>query len=86
MTVPIASRKTEPSYAERMNLELVVIFGLILVGGVALGMLLNVVRPRDDEAAAMHRHLARRVLAWLPGRFQSNQIRMQPKPNSGFHG
>ena len=69
-----------------MDLEVVVIFVVILVGGFALGMLLSVVRPRDDEAAAMHRHLARRALGWLPDRFQSNQIRMQPKPNSGFHG
>ena len=65
-----------------MDLELVAIFGVILVGGFALGTLLNVVRPADEEAAAMHRHLARRALAWLPDRFQSNQILMQPEPNS----
>ena len=86
MTVPIAPRKTESSYAERMDLEVVVIFVGILVGGFALGTVLNVVRPRDDEAAAMHRYLARRALGWLPDRLQSKQIRMQPKPNSGFHG
>ena len=81
-TVPIAPRETECSYAERVDLELVAIFGVILVGGFALGTLLNVVRPADEEAAAMHRHLARRALAWLPDRFQSNQILMQPEPNS----
>ena len=57
----------------------------ILVGGFALGMLLSVVRPRDDEAAVTHRHLTRRALGWLPNRFQSNQVRMQPKPTSDFH-
>ena len=82
----MAPRRTEPSYAERVDLDVVVIFVVILVGGLALGTLLNVVRPSDDESAAMHRHLARRALGWLPDRFQSNQIRMQPKPNSGFHG
>ena len=69
-----------------MDLELVVIFGVILVGGFALGMLLYVLGPPDDEeAATMDRHTGR-ALRWLPRRFQTNRIRMQPKPNSGSHG
>ena len=69
-----------------MDFGVVVVFGGILIGGVALGMLLSVMRPCDDEAAAMHRHLARRALGWLPDRFQSNQVRVQPKPSSGLRG
>ena len=58
----------------------------ILVGGVTLGMLLSVAGPRDEEAAARHRDLARRARAWRPGRLQSRQVRLQPKPGSGYHG
>ena len=83
--VPIAFRWTESSYAEWMDLEVAVTFGVILVGGFALGMLLNVLRP-PDEAAATARHPARPALVWLPHRFRSNQIRMQPKPGSAPHG
>ena len=80
LTVPIAPRRTESSYAEAVDLEVVVTFGVILLGGFALGTLLNLVRPPDDEAAAMNRHLVRRALAWLPDRMQSNQIQVQPTP------
>jgi hypothetical protein len=79
VTVWIAPRRTHSSYGERMDFGVVVIFGGILIAGVALGTLLSVVRPRDDEAAAMHRHLARRALAWLPDRFQPDQVRVQPE-------
>ena len=58
-----------------MDFGLVVVFGGIMVGGVALGMLLSVVRPRDEEAAAMHRQMARRALRWLPDRSRSNRVR-----------
>jgi len=64
-----------------MDFEVVVTFGGILVSGVTLGLLLSVAGPRDDEAAAMHRRLARRGLAWLPGRFR-NHGRLEPRPSS----
>lgn len=66
LSVPIAPRKSESSYPESVDLEVVVTFGVILLGGFALGTLLNVVRPREDEATPMHPHPARRAFAWLP--------------------
>ncbi len=86
LTVPIAPRKTESSYAEAVDLEVVVTFGVILLGGFALGTLLNVGGPRDDEAAAMHRDLVRRALGWLPGRFQANEITVHPRRSSSPYG
>jgi hypothetical protein len=65
-----------------MDFGVVVIFGGILVSGVTLGLLLSVAGPRDDETAAMHRRLARRALAWLPGRVASTQARLEPRPSS----
>ena len=59
-----------------MDFGLVVVFSGILVGGVALGLLLSVVRPRDEEAAAMHRQMARRAFAWLPQRSHSKQVQV----------
>ncbi|GAA4413166.1 hypothetical protein GCM10023168_35770 [Fodinibacter luteus] len=67
-----------------MDFGVVVITGGILIGGFALGMLLSVLRPCDDEAAAAHRHLARRALVWLPDGPQSNQVPEQPKSGSGL--
>lgn len=64
-----------------MDFGVVVICGGILVSGVVLGLLLSVAGPRDDEAAAMHRRLARRGLGWLPGRFQ-NHGRLETRPSS----
>jgi hypothetical protein len=61
----------------------VVLFLAILLGGVAVGMLLSLARPRDEEAAAMHREHARRVMAWLAHRYPSVQVRPQPKGDSG---
>jgi hypothetical protein len=65
-----------------MDFSVVVIFGGILVSGVMLGLLLSVLGPRDEEAAEMHRRLARRALTWRPGRFWSHQVRLQPRPGS----
>ena len=69
-----------------MDLGVLVILAGILVGGFTLGMLVSVAGPRDEEAAAMHRDLARRARAWRPGRFQSRQVQLQPKPGSSYHG
>jgi len=69
-----------------MDVGVCVILAGILVGGFTPGMLVSVAGPRDEEAAATHRHLVRRALAWLPGRPQSYGVRLQPKPGSGYHG
>jgi len=61
-----------------MDFGVVGIFALVMIGGFAFGMFLSVVRPRDHEAAAMHRQLAGRALAWLPDR-----LRSKPAPGSG---
>lgn len=69
-----------------MDFGVLVILAGILVGGFTLGMLASVAGPRDEEAAAMHRDLARRARAWRPGRLQSRQVRLQAKPRSAYHG
>jgi hypothetical protein len=52
-----------------MDFEVVALFCAILVGGVALGMILNLARPRDEEAAEAHREQARRAMAKLARRY-----------------
>jgi hypothetical protein len=67
-----------------MDLGLLVIFFGILVGGVALGMLLSLARPGEDDAEAMRGARARRVLGWLSDRFASSQVGVQQRTNSGY--
>ena len=38
-----------------MDLAVVWIFAEVMIGGLALGTLLILIRPRDDEAAALYR-------------------------------
>lgn len=75
-SAPIGHGTPDSSYAERMDFGLVVVFSGILIGGVALGLLLGVLRPRDEEAAATHRRLARRAFGWLPQRSRSKQVQV----------
>lgn len=69
-----------------MDSGVVVNFVALMLGGVGLGTLLNLVRPRDEDAAAMHRQGARLSLAWLPDRFRSSDVRLRPAPDSGPNG
>jgi hypothetical protein len=68
-----------------MDFGVLVIFSGIMIGGLTLGMLLSVVRPRDEEAAAMHRHLARRALAALPGPSRPTSAEYEPSGDLGFY-
>ena len=57
------------------------IFAEVMIGGLALGTLLILIRPRDDEAAALYRGESRRAWAWLQDRLVA--FRMAPKPDPG---
>ena len=74
----ITSTRARSSYGGQMDFGVVGIFALVMVGGFALGMCMSLLRPRDQEAAAMHRRQAGRALAWLPDRRRS-----KPDPGSG---
>lgn len=56
-----------------MDLGMVGTYGLLMTGGLALGTLLNVLRPRDREAAATYRRQARRAVAVLPDRWRTSR-------------
>ena len=64
-----------------MDLAVVWIFAEVMIGGLALGTLLILIRPRDDEAAALYRRESRRARAWLQERLVV--IRMPSKPDPG---
>lgn len=64
-----------------MDLAVVWIFSEVMIGGLALGSLLILIRPRDDEAAALYRRKSRRAWAWLHDRLVA--FRMPSKPDSG---
>ena len=53
-----------------MDLAVLWIFAEVMIGGLALGTLLILIRPRDDEAAALYRRESRRAWAWLQGRLR----------------
>jgi hypothetical protein len=63
-----------------MTVGVLATYLLVMIGGFTLGMILSMARPRDQEAAAMHRLLARQALAWRPGRAKSRQVPMRPEP------
>ena len=62
-----------------MDLAVVWIFAEMVVGGLALGVLLILIRPRDDEAAASYRRGPGRLWAWLRDRLVA--VRMPSKPD-----
>ena len=64
-----------------MTLAVVWIFGEVMIGGLALGTLLILIRPRDDEAAALYRRQGARVRAWLRNRVRRMVNRMPSKPD-----
>lgn len=47
-----------------MDLAMVWIFAEVMIGGLALGALLILIRPRDEEAAALYRCAFRRAWTW----------------------
>ena len=63
-----------------MDLAVVWIFAEVMIGGLALGTLLILIRPREDEAAALSRREPRRAWAWLQDRLVV--LRMPSKPDS----
>ena len=65
-----------------MDLALVWIFAEVMIGGLALGTLLILIRPRDDEAAALYRRGSRRAWAWLQGRLVAFRMPSKPDPGS----
>jgi hypothetical protein len=73
--------KTRLSKGHQVDLAVVWIFAELMIGGLALGALLILVRPRDDEAAALYRHERRRARSWLQDRLVS--LRMPSRPNTG---
>jgi hypothetical protein len=64
-----------------VNLAVVWILAEVMIGGLALGALLILIRPRDDEAAASYRRQAGRVRAWLRNRVRRMTSRMPSKPD-----
>jgi hypothetical protein len=73
--------KAKHSWGHQVDLAVVWIFAEVLVGGLALGTLLILIRPRDDEAAALYRREPGRVWAWFRHRLVAS--RMSSKPDSG---
>lgn len=80
----MARGATKSSYAGRMDLGVVVDFIIIMLGGLLVGTGLSVARPRDEEAAAMHRRQARRAVAWLR-RLRSHRVGIQPGTGPSHH-
>ena len=62
-----------------MDLAVVWIFAEVMIGGLALGTLLILIRPSDDEAAALYRREPARAWAWLQDRLVV--FGMPSKPN-----
>ncbi|MFL6151741.1 MAG: hypothetical protein ACJ72B_05100 [Ornithinibacter sp.] len=56
------------------------IFAGLMIGGVALGALLILIRPRDDEAAAWRGRQRLEAQAWLHGRADAIVSRMPSRP------
>jgi len=69
-----------------MDLGAVVILLVVLVGGLALGTTLNLLRPRDEESAAAFTQHRGRALAWVRARrpsragTESHRVRGQSRP------
>ncbi len=57
-------------------------FTEVMIGGLALGTLLILIRPRDDEAGALYRRESRRALAWLQVRLLVFRMPSKPAPGS----
>jgi hypothetical protein len=58
------------------------IFAEVMIGGLALGALLILIRPRDDEAAALYRYESRRAWTWLQDRLGDLRVPSKPGPRS----
>jgi len=54
-----------------VNLSVVWIFTAVMIGGLALGTVLILTRPRDDEAAELYRRRARDARKWLHDQVRS---------------
>jgi len=65
-----------------VDLAVVWIFAEVMIGGLALGTLLILIRPRDDEAAALYRREPRRAWAWLQDRLLIFRMPSKPDPGS----
>ena len=57
-------------------------FAEVIIGGLVLGALLVLIRPRDDEAAALYRRERRRAWAWLQDRLVVFRMPSKPDPGS----
>jgi hypothetical protein len=64
-----------------VSLAVVWILAEVMIGGLALGALLILIRPRDDEAAASYRRQAGRARTWLRNRIRRMTSRMPSKPD-----
>jgi hypothetical protein len=64
-----------------VNLAVVWILAQVMIGGLAVGTLLILIRPRDDEAEALYRRQATRVRACLRNRVRRMTSRMPSKPD-----
>ncbi len=65
-----------------MDLAVLWIFAEVMIGGLALGALLIVIRPRDDEAAALYRQDSRRAREWLKDRLVAFRMPSKTGPGS----
>jgi hypothetical protein len=63
-----------------VNLSVVWIFTAVMIGGLALGTVLILSGPRDDEAAALYRRQARDAVRWLHDRVRSTVSRTPSEP------
>ena len=55
------------------------IYVLTMAGGCALGLVLAVVRPRDEETEQMQRVVARRAVEWAQSDLLSKVTRARPR-------
>lgn len=65
----------------QVDLAVVWIFAEVMFGGLAVGTLLILIRPRDDEARALYRREPRRAWVWLQDRLVV--FRIPSKPDLG---
>jgi len=87
MTLLMARAPFEPtdndsSWGRQVDLAVVWIFAEVMTGGLAVGTLLILARPRDEEAAALYRSQARRALTRLHVLVRSTAARVAPRSSS----
>src|SRR6478752_635568 len=70
--------KTKHCWGHQVDLAVVWIIAEVMIGGLALGTLLILIRPRDDEAAELYGREPRRAWAWIQDRLVGFRMPQSP--------